>query len=70
LCLDEQDNDPVRMWMHIVAAVRQLEPEDEDFGVDALMALSSLGQNLSQITLPMLINDFAGLAPSDGSCTR
>jgi LuxR family maltose regulon positive regulatory protein len=61
LGLDEQDNDPVRMWMHIVAAIRQLEPEDEDFGADALMALSSLGQNLSQITLPMLINDFAGL---------
>ena len=58
--LDEQDNDPVRMWMHVVEAVRQVEPE-EDFGADALMGLSSVGQPLSEIALPMLINDFARL---------
>src|SRR3712207_3784956 len=48
------------MWMHIVEAVRQVEP-DEDFGADALLGLSSVGQPLSEITLPKLINDFAEL---------
>ena len=60
ITLDEQDNDPVRMWMHIIEAVRQVEAE-ADFGADALMALSSVGQILAEITLPMLINDFAKL---------
>jgi LuxR family transcriptional regulator, maltose regulon positive regulatory protein len=60
ISLDEQDNDPVRMWMHVVEAVRQVEPE-EDFGASALMGLSSAGQNLADITLPTLINEFAKL---------
>jgi LuxR family maltose regulon positive regulatory protein len=60
ISLDEQDNDPVRMWMHIVEALRQVEP-DENFGADALMGLSSVGRNLAEITLPMLINEFAEL---------
>ena len=59
--LDEQDNDPVRLWIHIVEAVRQVEL-DEDFGADALTALSSFDQNLTQITVPKLINEFAGLS--------
>jgi len=59
--LDEQDNDPVRLWMHIVEAVRHVEL-DEDFGADALTSLRSLGQNLAQITLPKLVNEFAGLS--------
>jgi len=60
ISLDEQDNDPVRMWRHIVEAVRQVEPE-EDFGADAIMGLSGVGQNLAEITLPTLINEFAAL---------
>jgi LuxR family transcriptional regulator, maltose regulon positive regulatory protein len=60
ISLDEQDNDPVRMWMHVVEAVRQAERE-ENFGADALMGLSSVGQNLAEITLPLLINEFAAL---------
>src|SRR3712207_5659716 len=49
------------MWMHVVEAVRQIEPEG-DFGADALLGLSSVGQPLSEITLPKLINDFAELS--------
>jgi len=48
------------MWMHIVEAVRQVEPA-ENFGADALMGLSSVGRNLAEITLPTLINEFAEL---------
>src|SRR5215212_11491904 len=57
--LDEQDNDPVRLWMHIVEAIRQVAPEDEDFSADGLVTLSATGQNLLEIALPMLINELA-----------
>jgi LuxR family maltose regulon positive regulatory protein len=60
ITLDEQDNDPVRMWMHVIEAVRQVAPE-EDFGTGALMTLNSVDQNLTKTTLPMLINEFAEL---------
>jgi len=63
--LDEQDNDLVRMWRHIVEAARQVVPE-EDFGADALVALSAVGQSsaregLVEIVLPTLINELADL---------
>ena len=43
--LDEQDNDPVRLWRHIVEALRQAVPE-EDFGADVLVGMSAAGQKL------------------------
>jgi LuxR family maltose regulon positive regulatory protein len=63
--LDEQDNDPVRMWRHIVEAARQVVPR-ENFGADVLVALNAVGQSspqkgLDEIVLPMLINELAEL---------
>src|SRR5215208_3641819 len=58
--LDEQDNDPVRLWRHIVEALRQAVPE-EDFGADVIVGMSAAGQKLLQAPLPMLINELAEL---------
>jgi LuxR family transcriptional regulator, maltose regulon positive regulatory protein len=59
--LDEQDNDPIRMWRHIVEALRQVVPQAEDFGADVLVGLSAVGQRFVGITLPTLINGLAEL---------
>src|SRR5829696_232498 len=59
--LDEQDNDPIRLWRHIVEALRQVVPEAEDFGADALVGMSVAGQHLVGMTLPTLINEIAEL---------
>ena len=58
--LDEQDNDPVRLWRHIVEALRQAVPEG-DFGADVIVGMSAAGQKLLQAPLPMLINELAEL---------
>ena len=58
--LDEQDNDPVRLWRHIVEALRQAVPE-EDFGADVIVGMSAAGQKLVEAPLPMLINELAEL---------
>jgi LuxR family maltose regulon positive regulatory protein len=58
--LDEQDNDLIRLWRHIVESLRQVLPE-EDFGADVLAGLSAVGQGFVGITLPTLINDLAEL---------
>jgi LuxR family transcriptional regulator, maltose regulon positive regulatory protein len=57
--LDEQDNDPVRLWRHIIEAMCQVALEDEDFRADVLVTLSTAGQNFLEIGLPMLINELA-----------
>jgi LuxR family transcriptional regulator, maltose regulon positive regulatory protein len=57
--LDEQDNDPVRLWRHIIEAICQVALEDEDFRADVLVTLSTAGQNFLEIGLPMLINELA-----------
>jgi LuxR family maltose regulon positive regulatory protein len=58
--LDEQDNDPVRLWGHILEALRRVVPE-EDFGADVLVGLSAVEQRFVGITLPTLINELAEL---------
>src|SRR5215204_1973548 len=58
--LDEQDNDLVRLWRHIVEALRQVVPE-EDFAADALVGMSAVGQRFVGGTLPTLINELAEL---------
>jgi LuxR family transcriptional regulator, maltose regulon positive regulatory protein len=58
--LDEQDNDLVRLWRHIVEALRQVVPE-VDFGVDVLAGMSVAGQPFVGMTLPTLINELAEL---------
>src|SRR5215212_7745437 len=58
--LDEQDNDLVRLWRHIVEALRQVVPA-EDFGADVLAGMSVAGQDFVGMTLPTLINELAEL---------
>src|SRR5215217_349296 len=58
--LDEQDNDPVRLWRHIVEALHLAAPE-EDFGADVLAGMSVTGRRLIETSLPMLINGLAEL---------
>ena len=53
--VDEQDNDPVRLWSHVVEALRQVVPE-EDFAADVIGTMSAGGQELIETTLPILIN--------------
>jgi LuxR family transcriptional regulator, maltose regulon positive regulatory protein len=59
--LDEHDNDPIRLWRHIVEALRQAVPEEEDFGADVLLGLSAVEQRFVGTTLPTLINELAEL---------
>jgi LuxR family maltose regulon positive regulatory protein len=59
--LDEQDNDLVRLWRHILEGLRQVVPEAEDFGADVLVGMSAVGQRFVEITLPRLINELAEL---------
>jgi LuxR family maltose regulon positive regulatory protein len=63
--LDEQDNDPIRLWRHVLVAVRRVAPE-EGFGADVLVGMSAVGQSVAGeglvgIVLPMLINELAEL---------
>ena len=58
--LDEQDNDPVRLWKHVVEALRGVAPE-ERFGADALAGLGMVGINLVEAALPALVNDLTEL---------
>ena len=59
--LDEQDNDPARLWGHIVEALRRVMPEDKDFGADLLGGLGAVGETFVGTTLSMLINELAEL---------
>ena len=62
ISLDEQDNDPIRLWRHIVEALRRAVPEEEDFGADVLVGMSTVGRGFAEITLPTLINELAELS--------
>ena len=59
--LDEQDNDPIRLWRHTVEALRRAVPEEEDFGDDVLVGMSAVGQGFIETTLSTLINELAEL---------
>jgi LuxR family maltose regulon positive regulatory protein len=56
LALDPEDNDPVRFWNYLIAAVRTVLP---DVGVDALATLGMRGRALLDAALPGLLNDLA-----------
>ena len=58
--LDEQDNDSVKLWMHVAEALRRVVPE-EDFGADVLVTMITAGQKLDETALPTLINKLAEL---------
>jgi LuxR family transcriptional regulator, maltose regulon positive regulatory protein len=59
--LDEHDNDPIRLWRHIMEALHRALPDEEDFGTDVLVGMSAVGHGSVGITLPTLINELAEL---------
>jgi LuxR family transcriptional regulator, maltose regulon positive regulatory protein len=58
LSLDGRDNDPVRFWSYVLAALRTVVPE-VGAGVDG--ALRSTGGDLTELALPLLVNGLASL---------
>jgi LuxR family transcriptional regulator, maltose regulon positive regulatory protein len=62
--LDEQDNDPVRLWAHLSEALRQFAPE-EAFETEVLRGLGSDWngdwKNVVETKLPILINGLTEL---------
>ncbi|HEX5848935.1 MAG TPA: LuxR C-terminal-related transcriptional regulator [Rubrobacter sp.] len=58
--LDEQDEDPIRLWRHVVEALRRVVPE-EDFGADVLVGMGAVRRGFVETTLPTLINELAEL---------
>lgn len=56
--LDPADDDPVRFWSYVVAALRTIVP---GFGGGVLAALPNAGPALDAIVLPRLINELAEL---------
>jgi hypothetical protein len=58
LSLDHRDNDPVRFWSHVLAALRTVAP-----GVGAWVddALRSAAGDLTELALPLLVNALASL---------
>src|SRR5215216_605084 len=58
--LDEQDNDPVRLWAHVIEAIRQIIPE-EAFTTNGFVGMSTDYRELIEIRLPVLINGLAEL---------
>src|SRR5215213_7584194 len=59
--LDEQDDDLVRLWRHIVESLRRVIP-DEDFGADVLVRMNAMGESFVEATLPTLINEIGELS--------
>ena len=58
--LDPGDNDPGRLWRHVVWAVQRARP---DFGADAVLnALRTQTPDFAGQLLPLLVNELAGLA--------
>lgn len=58
LSLDSRDNDPVRFWGYVLAALRTVLPE-VGAGVDD--ALRSAGGDLTELALPLLVNALTSL---------
>jgi LuxR family transcriptional regulator, maltose regulon positive regulatory protein len=58
LSLDNRDNDPVRFWSYVLAALRTVAP-DVGAGVDD--ALRSAAGDLTELALPLLVNALASL---------
>jgi LuxR family maltose regulon positive regulatory protein len=56
--LDDGDNDPTRLWVYVVEALRTVEPE---LGASALEALGSRSADLYRVVLPPLLKELAGL---------
>ena len=59
--LDEHDNDPIRLWRHIVEALGR-GAAGEDFGAAILAALSVAGAKVTEAVLPMLLNELGEMS--------
>jgi LuxR family transcriptional regulator, maltose regulon positive regulatory protein len=53
LSLDNRDNDPVRFWTYVLAALRTVAP---DLGAGVDDALQSAAGDLTELALPLLVN--------------
>ncbi len=58
LSLDGRDNDPVRFWSYVLAALRTVAPA---MGAEVDGALRSAGEDLTELALPLLVNALASL---------
>jgi LuxR family maltose regulon positive regulatory protein len=58
LSLDNRDNDPVRFWSYVLAALRTIA-SDVGAGVDD--ALRSAGGDVTELALPLLVNALTSL---------
>src|SRR3954447_13580474 len=58
LSLDESENDPTRFWLCVIAALRTAAP---GIGAGAEAALRSPGAGLTDVVVPLLINEVVGL---------
>jgi LuxR family transcriptional regulator, maltose regulon positive regulatory protein len=56
LSIDEDDNDPIRFWVYVVAALQKLRP---DLGRDTLILLQSPQPPQITLTLSTLINEIS-----------
>ena len=54
--LDDGDNDPTRLWVYVVAALRTVNP---NLGASALEALLGRSADLYRVVLPPLLNELA-----------
>jgi LuxR family transcriptional regulator, maltose regulon positive regulatory protein len=57
--LEPSDDDPVRLWSYVIAALRTVEP---GIGASALAALPAAGPALIDAVLPPLLNELASLS--------
>ena len=57
--LDPQDNDPVRFWSCVLAALRTIDP---GFAPEADDALRAPGGNPTELTVPLVVNALAALS--------
>jgi LuxR family transcriptional regulator, maltose regulon positive regulatory protein len=56
--LDEGDNDPTRLWVYVVVALRTVAP---GVGAGALEALRRPSVDLDRVVLPGLLNELSGV---------
>jgi LuxR family maltose regulon positive regulatory protein len=59
LSVDEEDNDPARLWVYVAQALRTVEPE---VGTAALEALRRPSADLDRVVVPSLLNDLHAVA--------
>jgi LuxR family maltose regulon positive regulatory protein len=56
LSLDPDDNDPVRFWGGVLAALRTVEPS---FGSEVFAALRAPGSDTTGLAVPLVVNELA-----------